>query len=149
MRIFIKIWVIQPQKLKHSSIEIIQAPHLSSCGCGDRAEMLLEFLESQQYSRFVSYGNVFPVHAKIHSGNKNLLGDKNMEYLWYSMIQLRDVRHFIHQYSTLSTELRFAIFILRNRKWTESCLLEGLQFLQNQVWVSGNICCRFLQHPDS
>ena len=31
MRIFIKIWVIQPQKLKLSSIEIIQAPHLSSC----------------------------------------------------------------------------------------------------------------------
>ena len=29
---FIKIWVIQPQKLKLSSIEIIQAPHLSSCG---------------------------------------------------------------------------------------------------------------------
>ena len=32
MRIFIEIWVIQPQKLKLSSIEIIQAPHLSSCG---------------------------------------------------------------------------------------------------------------------
>ena len=31
MRIFIRIWVIQPQKLKLSSIEIIQAPHLSSC----------------------------------------------------------------------------------------------------------------------
>ena len=29
---FIEIWVIQPQKLKLSSIEIIQAPHLSSCG---------------------------------------------------------------------------------------------------------------------
>ena len=59
--------------------------------------LLLEFLDSKQYSGSVSYGNVFPVAAKIHSGNKNLLGGKKWNIFdtqWLS--QLRVASRFIY-----------------------------------------------------